>query len=89
MANTRSAEKRIRVTERRTLRNRRVKSRMRTAIRRFEAAVAEGDTETSATLFEKATSNIDRATAKGVIHKNQASRRKARLAKRLNALQAG
>lgn len=88
MANSRSAEKRVRVAARRTLRNRMVKSRMRTSIKRYEAALAGGDAQTSAELYKKATSNIDRAAAKGVIHKNEASRRKARLAKRLNALQA-
>lgn len=87
MPNTRSAAKRVRVTERRTLRNRMVKSRMRTSIRRYEAALAEGDLTASAELFKKASSNIDRAAAKGVIHRNEASRRKARLAARLNALQ--
>lgn len=88
MANTRSAEKRIRVTRRRTLRNRMTKSRMRTTIKRFEAALAEGDAQTSGELYKKVTSTIDRAASKGVIHANEASRRKARLAKRLNALQA-
>lgn len=86
MPNTRSAAKRVRVTARRTLRNRMVKSRMRTAIRRYEAALAEGDAAASTELFQKATSQIDRAAAKGVIHRNEASRRKARLAARLNAL---
>lgn len=88
MANSRSAEKRVRVAARRTLRNRMVKSRMRTSIKRYEASLAGGDAQASAELYKKATSNIDRAAAKGVIHKNEASRRKARLAKRLNALQA-
>jgi len=88
MANSPSARKRIRVTARRTLRNRMVKSRMRTAIKRYEAALSEGDVQTSTELLNKATSQIDRAAAKGVIHKNEASRRKARLAKRLNASQA-
>lgn len=88
MANTRSAAKRVRVTERRTLRNRMIRSRMRTSIKRYEAALAEGDAQTSEELYKKVTSTIDRATAKGVIHSNEASRRKARLAQRLNALQA-
>lgn len=88
MANTPSARKRVRVTERRTLRNRKVKSRMRTSIKRYEAALAAGDAQTSEELYKTATSRIDRAAMKGVIHKNEASRRKARLAKRLHALQA-
>ena len=86
--NTRSAEKRVRVTARRTLRNRMIRSRMKTAIRRYHAAVAEGNLEAATELFRKAVSQIDRAAAKGVIHPNQASRRKARLAARLNGLKA-
>lgn len=87
--NTRSAEKRMRVTATRTLRNRMIRSRMKTAIRRYHAAVAEGNLETATAMFRQAVSQIDRAAAKGVIHPNQASRRKARLAARLNGLQAG
>ncbi|MBO8142726.1 MAG: 30S ribosomal protein S20 [Firmicutes bacterium] len=88
MPNTRSAEKRVRVIARRTMRNRMIRSRMKTAIRRYQTAVASGDVEAATELFRKAVSNIDRAAAKGVIHPNQASRRKARLAARLNALKA-
>jgi len=87
--NTRSAEKRVRVTAKRTLRNRMIRSRMKTAIRKYQAAVNEGNLQTATELFRHAVSQIDRAAAKGVIHPNQASRRKARLAARLNALQAG
>ncbi|HLT57707.1 MAG: 30S ribosomal protein S20 [Limnochordales bacterium] len=89
MPNTRSAEKRVRVTAKRTLRNRMIRSRMKTAIRKYQAAVNEGNLQTATELFRHAVSQIDRAAAKGVIHPNQASRRKARLAARLNALQAG
>jgi len=84
--NTRSAEKRVRVIAKRTLRNRMIRSRMKTAIRRYNAAVAQGDVNLAMELFKKAVSQIDRAAAKGVIHRNQASRRKARLAARLNGL---
>jgi len=87
--NTRSAEKRVRVIAKRTLRNRMIRSRMKTAIRRYQTALAEGNLEAAAELYRKAASQIDRAAAKGVIHPNQASRRKARLAARLNGLQAG
>lgn len=89
MPNTRSAEKRVRVIAKRTLRNRMIRSRMKTAIRRYQTALAEGNLEAAAELYRKAASQIDRAAAKGVIHPNQASRRKARLAARLNGLQAG
>ncbi|MFO7264964.1 MAG: 30S ribosomal protein S20 [Limnochordales bacterium] len=86
MPNTRSAAKRMRVIARRTLRNRMIKSRMKTFIRKYEAALAQGDLALSAELLRKATSEIDRAAAKGVIHRNAASRRKSRLAAKFNAL---
>ena len=85
MPNTRSAAKRVRVTARRTLRNRMVKSRMKTAIRRYEAPWPKA-TQPLGRAVSQSPSQIDRAAAKGVIHRNEASRRKARLAARLNAL---
>lgn len=79
MANTRSAKKRVRQTRVRTLRNRIYKSRMKTAVRRFEEALAEGDRERAAELLRRASSLIDKAAKKGVIHANAAARRKSRL----------
>ena len=79
MANTRSAKKRIRQTRVRTLRNRMYKSRMKTAIRRFKEALAQGDRERAAELLRRASSMIDKAAKKGVIHANAAARRKSRL----------
>lgn len=84
MANTRSAEKRIRQTRVRTLRNRIYKSRVKTAVRRFEEALAEGDRARAAELLRKASSVIDKAAKKGVIHANAAARRKSRLYRRFN-----
>ncbi|NLK07201.1 MAG: 30S ribosomal protein S20 [Firmicutes bacterium] len=84
MANIQSAKKRIRVTQRQTARNRAIRSKYRTAIKRFEAALAADDTAKAKELLQVAISEIDRAALKGVIHKNQAARRKSRLTKRLN-----
>ncbi len=84
MANTRSAEKRIRQTERRTLRNKMLKSQVRTAIRRFREAVAGGAGEQVQAFFQKAVSMVDKAAKKGVIHPNEANRRKSRLARELD-----
>lgn len=81
MANTRSAEKRIRQTEKRTLRNKMVKSQVKTVIRRFHEAVAGGAGEEMEARFRKAASILDKAAKKGVIHRNEADRRKARLAR--------
>lgn len=84
MANIRSAEKRVRQTERRTLRNKMVKSRVKTAIRRFREALSAGASEQVEVCFRAAVSLLDKAAKKGVIHKNEADRRKARLARQLN-----
>lgn len=84
MANTRSAEKRLRQTRVRTLRNRIYKSRVKTAIRRFEEALAEGDRERAAELLRKASAVIDKAAKKGVLHANAAARRKSRLYRLFN-----
>jgi small subunit ribosomal protein S20 len=87
LANTKSALKAIRVSEKRRLHNRAARSRMRTTIRKAEAAVGATDAEAAATV-QQAISIIDRTASKGVIHRNQAARRKSRLMKKLNKLQA-
>lgn len=84
MANIKSAIKRIRKTETRTLRNKMVKSSIKTAVKKFEAAVNTGNLEEAKSLLKEVSAIIDRAAAKGVIHKNTASRKKSRLALRLN-----
>lgn len=88
MANTRSAKKRIRQTERRTLHNRMIRSRFRTAIRRFREALAGGDAALARERFAKATSLLDKAAKVGVIHPNAAARHKSRLARELAGSQA-
>ncbi|NMB11574.1 MAG: 30S ribosomal protein S20 [Firmicutes bacterium] len=84
MANILSAKKRIGLTQRQTARNRAVRSTYRTAIKRFEQALAANDIEKAQELLQVAISRIDRAASKGVIHRNEAARRKSRLTKRLN-----
>jgi small subunit ribosomal protein S20 len=82
LPNIKSAIKRVKVTEKKNLRNRMIRSSMRTTVKKFSTAVAAG-TADAATLA--ATSGaVDRAASKGVIHKNAASRKKSRLAKLLN-----
>jgi small subunit ribosomal protein S20 len=88
MANIKSAIKRIRVTERRTLRNKMVKSAVKTAIKKFEAAVNSGNYDEAKALLSHVSHVIDKAAAKGVIHKNAAARKKSRLAIKLNQLAA-
>lgn len=85
MANIKSAKKRIEVAEARNLRNKANKSRMKTAIKNFEAALANGDSENTRRAYTEAISMIDKTASKGVIHKNKAARHKAALAFKLNA----
>ncbi|MCM8710395.1 30S ribosomal protein S20 [Clostridium sp. SYSU_GA19001] len=88
MANIKSAVKRIRVTQVKTLRNKMVKSSLKTVIKKFEAAVAGGNVEEAKVALVNASKALDMAASKGVIHKNMASRKKSRLAAKLNALTA-
>ncbi len=86
MANTASARKRIRQTERRTERNHARKSRMRTFVKKVETAIASGDKDQAAAAFKAAQPEMQRAAGKGVIHRNTVARRLSRLAKRIKAL---
>jgi small subunit ribosomal protein S20 len=83
VANTRSAEKMIRVAERRRLRNRTVKSAVKTFIRKAERGIV-GAAEDSTELVVQAISKLDKAASKGILHKRNAARRKSRLMKKLN-----
>ena len=86
MPNIKSAIKRVSVIEKKTLRNNMIKSAYKTAVKNFEAAVAEGDVKKAEALFSEATKKIDQACTKGVIVKNTAARKKSNLAKKLNAM---
>ena len=85
MANSISALKRVRQTQTRTLRNRAVKSRVKTARKRFAEAIEAGDSEQSQKAFKTLASVADRAAKTGVIHKNSASRLKSDASKVLAA----
>jgi small subunit ribosomal protein S20 len=88
MANTASARKRIRQTERRTERNHARKSRMRTFIKKVEAAIAGGDKTVAAEALRVAQPELQRAATKGVIHSNTVARKISRLAARIKSLSA-
>lgn len=83
MANHASAEKRARQNEKRRMSNRARKSEMRTAIKGVLAAVDASDTDAADAALKSAVSLIDRAGQKGIIHRNQASRRVSRLTTRV------
>ncbi|MBM7581806.1 small subunit ribosomal protein S20 [Caldicoprobacter guelmensis] len=84
MANTKSALKRIRIIKKRTLRNKMIRSNVKTMIKKFERALEAGDIEGAKALFPQVVKRIDMAASKGVIHRNTANRKKSRLAIRLN-----
>ena len=86
MANIKSQIKRNKQNEKRRLRNKSVKSALKTAIRKFHEATAAGDAETANALLRDASRKLDKAASKGVIHKNQAANRKSGMAKRAASL---
>ncbi|MFW5833193.1 MAG: 30S ribosomal protein S20 [Pseudomonadota bacterium] len=88
MANTPSAKKRARQTLRRTAVNRARVSRIRTFVKRLEAALASGDAEAATAAFRAAEPEIARGVSKGVLHRNTAARKISRLAKRVHTLSA-
>ena len=81
MPNHKSAEKRVRQTERRNEVNRRNRSRLRTEIKKLRTAITGKDTENSQTILPTTVSMIDKMVAKGVLHRNAAARYKSRLTK--------
>jgi small subunit ribosomal protein S20 len=88
LANSKSAEKRARTNERRRIRNRRFRSASRTLVRTAEQTIASAEAEAAAGAVKNAISMLDRAAQKGIIHPNNAARRKSRLMAKYNKLDA-
>lgn len=88
MANIKSAKKRIRVTLKQTLRNKVIKSRTKTAIKKVVAACDIKDKQAAQSAFVLASKTIDKAATKGIYHKNNAARKKSKLAKLVNKISA-
>ena len=86
MANIKSAKKRIEVIDKKTLRNKMIKSKVKTVIKKVEAAIAAGDKEAAQANLLVAISEIDKAASKGVYHKNNASRKVSRLTVAVNKM---
>ncbi len=86
MANIKSQIKRIRTNEKRRLRNQSVKSELKTLVRKTREAVEAGDKEAAIECLKAASRKLDKAVSKGVIHKNQAAKRKSKLARRVSKL---
>ena len=87
MANIKSAKKRIVTSQKRAARNKSVKSGVKTAVKKVRVAIEANDMAAAAEAFESAKSVIDKAASKGVLHKNTAARKVARLAAAVNKAQ--
>ena len=86
MANIKSAKKRIKIIAKKTLINKMVKSRTKTAVKRVYTAVSANDKQEAAAALTDAFKYLDKAASKGVIHKNNASRKKSRLTKMIDKM---
>ena len=86
LANIKSAKKRILVNETKAARNKAIRSKVKTFVKKVEAAITAGDKAAAQAALLAATSEIDKATSKGVYHKNTASRKVSRLAKAVSAM---
>ena len=86
MANIKSAKKRILVNETKAARNKAIRSRVKTAMKKVDAAVAAGDKAAAQAALTNAISEIEKAASKGVYHQNTASRKVSRVSKAVNTI---
>ncbi|MBR0277512.1 MAG: 30S ribosomal protein S20 [Clostridia bacterium] len=86
MPNIKSAKKRVKVIETKTLRNAMIKSQLKTYIKKFESAVAGGNKEEAVEAYKIAVKKLDQACAKGIMHKNNCARKKSKLSLILNTV---
>ena len=88
MPNNKNKKKRVLVTEKKSQQNKMIKSALKTQIKKFLAAVSAGDKDTATALYPETVSAIDSAVTKGILHKNNAANKKAKLAKKLASIAA-
>ena len=86
MANIKSAKKRIKVIAVKTMRNKAVKTQLKTEIKKYEAALAAGDVAAAQACYKTAVKKLDQAAAYGIIHKNEVAHKKSQFTKKLHAL---
>ena len=86
MPNIKSAKKRVLVNQAKAMQNKAAKSALKTDIKKFEAAVAEGNRSEADVAYKVAVKAVDKAAAKGLIHANKAARKKSQLTIKLNAI---
>lgn len=88
MANIKSAKKRILIIEKKTLRNKMIKSQVKTAVKKVMTAIQANDVQAARTNLTAAISAIDKAKSKGIFHKNTAARKISRLTRAVNKMAA-
>ena len=86
MPNIKSAKKRVLVNETKAMQNKMLKTALKTSMKKYEAALASGDKAAAAETYKAAVKKIDQAVAKGILHKNNAARKKSQFTAKLNAL---
>ena len=86
MPNIKSSAKRDALSKERNAKNRAARTQLRTNLKKFDAAVAEGDRETAVSAYKVAVKTIDHAATQNLIHKNCAANKKSKLTKKLNAM---
>ncbi len=86
MPNIKSAKKRVKVIETKTLQNKMFKNQMRTIVKKYNAALASGNKEEATTAYKAGVKKIDQAVAKGILHKNNAAHKKSEFTLALNKL---
>ena len=86
MANIKSAKKRIKVTAVKTMRNKAVKTQLKTEIKKYEAALTAGDVASAQATYKNDVKKLDQAAAYGIIHKNEVAHKKSQFTKQLNAM---
>jgi small subunit ribosomal protein S20 len=86
LANIKSAKKRILVIKKKTLVNKIATTKLKTVIKKFNAAVASGDKAAAEAAYREAVKRVDQAAARGIIHKNAAAHKKSQFTKALNAM---
>jgi len=88
MANIKSAKKRVKIASKKTLINKMFMSSMKSSIKKYEKALADGDKELAMATYKAAVKKIDQAVAKGHIHPNKAARKKSQFTRKINAINA-
>ena len=84
MPNIKSAKKRVLVNQTKAMQNKMFRTQLKTDMKKYQAAVASGDTALAQTTYKAAVKKIDQAAARGIIHKNAAARKKSQFTKALN-----